>query len=210
MAAEANVLSDSSLLSRLDRALLPIERVTAMISGIAALSLIFLAAYSVGGRYLFDSPLKGYVDLIEWLMPLIAIMGVSYVQRGGGHVRMDILIGALKGRLLWALELLATVLILALMIGLVWGAWAHVERSFDFALAFWSRDSTMDISIPLWPSKIVVPIAFSVLCLRLILQIWGYSRALLLGLEHPAAVPLVQSVEEHALEEASRMDGSGP
>ena len=29
-------------------------------------------------------------------MPLIAFMGVAYVQRDGGHIRMDHLIGALR------------------------------------------------------------------------------------------------------------------
>ena len=84
MAGAATVLEDSSLLSRLDRALLPLERVMALLSGLAAFSLMFLAVYSVGGREFFESPLLGYVDLIESLMPLIAILGVSYVQRNGG------------------------------------------------------------------------------------------------------------------------------
>lgn len=121
MAGASTVLSDSSLLSRLDRALLPVERFMALLSGIAAFSLMFLAAYSVGGRKFFDAPLAGYVDYIEVLMPLIAIMGISYVQREGGHIRMDILIGNLHGRLLWLLEFITVLLVLVLMIALVWG-----------------------------------------------------------------------------------------
>ena len=45
MAGSAAVLEDSSLLSRLDRALLPVERFCALISGLAIFSLMFLAAY---------------------------------------------------------------------------------------------------------------------------------------------------------------------
>ncbi|MEO0634928.1 MAG: TRAP transporter small permease subunit, partial [Pseudomonadota bacterium] len=146
MASAATVLEDSSLLSRLDRALLPLERVMALLSGVAAFSLMFLAVYSVGGREFFESPLMGYVDLIEALMPLIAIMGVSYVQREGIHIRMDIIIGALRGRLLWLVELIMVLLILLLMIALVWGAWSHFDRSFDCARPLCSRDSSIDIS----------------------------------------------------------------
>ena len=98
MAGSAAVLEDSSLLSRLDRALLPVERFCALISGLAIFSLMFLAAYSVTGRKFFASPLAGYVDYIEAAMPVIAIMGVSYVQRDGTHIRMDMLVSALKGR----------------------------------------------------------------------------------------------------------------
>ena len=111
MAGPSTVLEDSSLLSRLDRALLPVESFMAFLSGLAAFSLMFLAAYSVTGREFFEKPLLGYVDLIEILMPLIAIMGVSYVQRDGGHIRMDIIIGATQGRLLWFRELISILLI---------------------------------------------------------------------------------------------------
>ena len=42
--------------------LVPVERFMALLSGLAAFSLMFLAAYSVTGREFFESPLLGYVD----------------------------------------------------------------------------------------------------------------------------------------------------
>ncbi|NCW52820.1 MAG: TRAP transporter small permease [Rhodobacteraceae bacterium] len=208
MAGSAAVLEDSSLLSRLDRALLRIERICALVSGVAIFSLMFLAAYSVTGRKFFSSPLLGYVDYIEAAMPIIAIMGISYVQRDGTHVRMDMLVSSLKGRLLWLFELFSIILILLLMVALTWGAWEHFERSFDCARPLCSRDSSIDISLPIWPSKLVVPVAFGVLVLRLCLQAVGYGRALVLGLENPVAVPLNISVAEQAKLEARALDGA--
>ncbi|WP_299736517.1 TRAP transporter small permease subunit [uncultured Roseobacter sp.] len=208
MAGSAAVLEDSSLLSRLDRALLPIEKFCALLSGVAIFSLMFLAAYSVTGRKFFASPMAGYVDYIEAAMPIIAIMGVSYVQRDGTHVRMDMLVSTLKGRVLWFFELVSVLLILVLIVALTWGAWDHFDRSFDCARPLCSRDSSIDIGLPIWPSKLVVPIAFAVLCLRLILQAWGYGRALILGLENPVAVPLNLSVAEQARLEAEALDGA--
>jgi len=208
MPASATVLEDSSLLSRLDRMLLPVERALAFVSGLAAFSLMFLAAYSVAGREFFESPLPGYVDFIEALMPIIAILGVSYVQRDGVHIRMDILIGQLSGRLLWIIELLMVILIFGLVLALLWGSWSHFDRSFDCARPFCSRDSSIDIGLPIWPSKLIVPVAFFVLSLRLILQIWGYGRAAILGLERPVAIPLVQSAAEQAHAEAAQLEGA--
>ncbi|EPX78898.1 TRAP transporter small permease subunit [Litoreibacter arenae] len=208
MAGSAAVLEDSSLLSRLDRALLPLERFFALQSGLAVFSLMFLAAYSVTGRKFFNMPLSGYVDYIEAAMPLIAFMGVSYVQRSGGHIRMDILIAALKGRALWLFELVSVLLILLLIVGLIWGSWAHFDRSFDMSKPLWSRDSSIDIGLPIWPSKLLVPVAFSVLALRLILQAWGYARAFVLGLENPVAVPLILTVAEQARLEADALEGA--
>lgn len=208
MAGSAAVLEDSSLLSRLDRALLPLERFAALLSGLAIFSLMFLAAYSVTGRKFFASPMLGYVDYIEAAMPIIAIMGISYVQRDGTHIRMDMLVSALKGRALWFFELLSVLLILILMLALTWGAWEHFDRSFDCARPLCSRDSSIDVGIPIWPSKLVVPFAFAVLVLRLLLQAWGYGRALILGLESPVAVPLNLTIEEQARLEADALEGA--
>lgn len=207
MANSAAVLEDGSLISKCDRLLRPVERVMALVSGVAIFSLMFLAVYYVSSRKL-GFPTKGYVDIIEVMMPLIAIMGVSYVQRDGTHIRMDMLVGALRGRALWLFELISVLLILVLALGLAYGAYAHFDRSFDCTLPLCSRDSTTDIYLPVWPSKLIVPIAFAVLVLRLLIQTWGYGRALVLGLEAPPAVPLNLSVAEQARLEARSLEGA--
>ena len=209
MAGQVAIIEDSSLLSRLDLLLLKLERLCAFISGLTIFSLMFLAVYSVSGRKFFNAPLPGYVDYIEAALPIIAIMGVSYVQRDGSHIRMDIFVSLLKGRALWLFELISVLLILVLILYLTWGAWLHFDRSFDCSRPFCSRDSSIDIGLPTWPSKLVVPFAFTVLSLRLILQSFGYSRALILGLKKPSAVPLVLSASEQAKIETEAIDRAG-
>ncbi len=207
MAGAASVLIDDSALSRVDRALFRVEGWLALVSGLAVFALVLLAVVSVSGRNFFNRPLSGYVDWIEIAMPLIAFMGVSYTQREGGHIRMDILVGKLRGRALWLAELITTSVILLIMLVLVYGSWSHFDRSFDFGSPWWSRDSTMDIAIPLWPAKLLAPIAFSVLCVRLMLQIWGYTRALISGTATPVAVPLVEDAATQAAREAATVSG---
>ncbi len=207
MAGHATVLEDGSLLSRLDLRLQKLERFFALLSGLAVFALMVLAVVSVGGRNALNSPLPGYVDWIEQAMPLIAFLGVSFVQREGGHIRMDILIARLHGRALWLFELTSVLLILILMMALVWGSWAHFDRSFDFGAPLWSRDSSIDIGIPIWPAKLLAPLAFSVLCLRLVLQVWGYGRAFVMGLDRPVAVPLIQDAAAQAAAEAEQLEG---
>jgi TRAP-type C4-dicarboxylate transport system permease small subunit len=203
MATASLVLTDDSLLSRIDQALLRVERVFALVSGLAVFALMILAVVSVSGRNAFNNPLPGYVDWIEQAMPLIAFMGISFVMREGGHIRMDILVGRLRGRLLYIVELITTIAILVLMVLLVWGTWAHFARSFDFAAPMWSRDSSMDIALPIWPAKLLAPVAFFVLCLRLLLQIWAYGRAIRTGTA--IAVPLIADAAKQARMEAEQL-----
>ena len=202
MAGNSAVLSDDTMLSRLDRGLARIEAFLALLSGLAVFALMLLAVWSVGGRNFMGQPLRGYVDWIEQAMPLIAFMAISYTQRTGGHIRMDILVGMLRGRALWLAEFITTLAILILMLFLLYGSWAHFDRSFDITKPLWSSDSTIDIRLPLWPAKLLAPVAFGVLCVRLVLQLWGYGRAIVEGGDRPVAVPLIESAAEIAAREA--------
>ena len=201
------MLEDHSRLSRLDRQLFKLESLLILIGGLAVFSLMLLAVWSVGGRNIMGQPLSGYIDWIEQVMPLIAFLGIAYTQRTGGHIRMDMLIGKLRGRALWFAELLSVVLMLLLVLTLLYGSYFHFDRSFDFSSPLWSRDSSMDIALPLWPAKLLVPLALSVLSLRLILQVWGYWIALKNNAEHPVAVPLIEDAATQAANEAETVSG---
>lgn len=207
MALAASVHADDTRLSRLDRALYRVESALAVLAGIAVFGLMLMAVVSVGGRNFFNQPIPGYVDWIEQAMPLIAFMGLSCVQRDGGHIRMDLLVGRLRGRTLWAAEFVTTLAVLILTILLVWGSWAHFERSFDLDAPMWSRDSSMDIGLPLWPAKLLAPVAFSVLALRLALQLWAYGRAVIRGGDRPVAVPIPEDTATLARREAEQVSG---
>ena len=198
MAGASLVLTDGSLLSKLDQRLYRIERILCLISGLAVFSLVILAVISVAGRNFFNQPLPGYVDWIEQAMPLIAFLGISYTQRDGGHIRMDMFVGALKGRALNLVEFATTFAALVLIGLLIWGSWSHFGRSFDFGAPLWSRDSSMDIAIPLWPAKLLVPVAFSILALRLTIQLVSYGGAFLRNDSKPVAVPLILDAAEVA------------
>lgn len=205
MAGASLVLSDDSRLSQIDRTLYRVEGWLALVSGLAVFSLMMLAVVSVAGRNGFNQPLPGYVDWIQQAMPLIAFMGISYTQRDGGHIRMDMLVGALKGRPLYLAEMITTLAVLLLMVLMVWGTYAHFARSFDFGSPMWSRDSSMDIALPLWPAKLLAPVAFSVLCLRLVLQVYAYGLAFVRNDTHPIAVPLVANAATQAAMEAEHV-----
>ena len=207
MAGSSSVLTDGSRLSRIDRALFRVETAMALVGGIAVFCLMLLAVFSVGGRNFFNQPLRGYVDWIEQAMPFIALLGVAYCHRLGGHIRMDIVVSRLQGRALWFFELISTLCVLVLMVLLLWGSWAHFQRSFDFGRPLWSADSTMDIGLPIWPAKLVVPVAFAVLCLRLMVHVVGYCRALASGTDRPVAVPLIEDAATQAAHEAESVSG---
>ena len=63
----------------------------------------------------------------------------------------------------------------------------------------------MDIAIPLWPAKLLAPIAFSVICLRLLLQLFAYGRAVIRNDAQPVGVPMIADAATQAALEAEHV-----
>ena len=200
MSASHNVKTDDSTLSRLDQRLFRLEEWLNLTSGLVILGVMFIAVGNIIGRYL-GFPVPGYIDWMEQSVPAIAILGISYCQRLGGHIRMDIVIGKLKGRWLWFAELLSTLLMLLITMALIYGSFDHASRAIRLG------DSTVDINLPTWPAKILFPIVFTILALRLILQLVAYLRAIRTVAEVPVAVPLLEDAATQAKREAETVSG---
>jgi TRAP-type C4-dicarboxylate transport system permease small subunit len=201
MAGSHTVLEDQSALSKVDLLLLKLEKLLTLAGGVVIFLLVFLATTNVLGRWVFDLPISGYIDWVEQAMAFMAFLGIAYTQREGGHIRMDMLVGNIRGRPLWFTELLSTVLMLGVTLVLIYGSYLHFLRAFEIG------DSSLDINLPTWPAKLVVPVALSVLALRFMLQIWGYIRALKEGGDQPVSVPLIEDAASVAAAEAKSLMG---
>ena len=201
MSSSKRVLEDDSYLSKIDRLFLRLETVLTLVGGIVIFLLVFLATANVLGRWIFTLPVSGYIDWVEQAMAFFAFLGIAYTQREGGHIRMDMLVGKIQGRSLWVTELISVILMLIVTLVLIYGSFLHFLRAYQIG------DSSMDINLPIWPAKLVVPVALSILALRLILQIWAYSRAVINGSDSPVAVPLIEDAAAVAAAEAGSLMG---
>lgn len=186
---------------RFDGWLAHVENAFNLIAAGSILALMLLAVLQVAGRLLFNMPIPGFIDITEQAMAIFAFAGVAYCQRVGGHIRMEIVLGKLSGRTLYICEMLGVILIAFTVALLVWGSWYHFDRSWAIG------DSTMDIRLPTWPSKLVIPVALSLLFLRLMLQTYGYARLVADPSREPIAVPLIEDVEDHAKHEIDEAFG---
>ena len=196
MSASSMVHEDNSLLSRADRLYFKLESLFNLMGGIVIFMIVLLAVANILGRKLLNMPVSGYIDWTEQAMAFFAFLGIAYCQRQGGHIRMDIVVGSLRGRVLWFFECVSTFFMLVMTLILVYGSYGHFLR------AWTNGDSSFDIELPTWPAKLIVPIALSLLSLRLLLQLWGYMRALKNNSSHPVAVPMIVDIATQAAQEA--------
>ena len=184
-----------AVLRRVDAFVTTIENAFNLVAGILIFALMALGVVQIVLRTIFAAPLLGYIDIVELSMVGFAVLAIAYVQRVGGHVRMELLIQKLKGRYLWAAELLGTALAIFIVSVLIPYSYAHFQRAFEFG------DSTIDLELATWPAKLIVPVALSLLVIRLCIQFFGYLRLLLDPSLQQIAVPALKRPEEVAAEE---------
>lgn len=187
--------ADAPALSAFDRRLGQVETGFNLFAAFAIFALMLLGVWQVLGRTLFNAPVRGYIDFVELSVSTFAFLGIAYCQRLGGHVRMEMLLKPMRGRLLWSTEIFGTLVALAVVAVLIWYGWAHFLRAYQLG------DSTIDAELPVWPSKLAVPVAFALLWLRLLVQLAGYLRLAIDPRRLPVAVTTVHTPEELAAQE---------
>ena len=182
------------LLRWADRALSHVEDSLNIIAALSIFFLMFVGVAQIVGRTVFDFAIYGYIDWIEQASSLFAFLGIAYAQRLGSHIGMDLTMNWQPSNR-WKLELFGVVVTFAIITVLIYASFTNFVRAYSIG------DSTMDIKLPTWPAKLMVPFALSILWLRLVLQIWGYLRMITHPGAAPVAVPKLVTIETQVRDE---------
>ncbi len=197
---QGDPVGGGGVLGTLDRAWSVIED---LLNVIAALT-IFVVMLATTAQIFFriaGHPVPGYLEASEQAIAVFAFLGAAYGQRLGAHIRMELVVGAAQGRLRWMMELFTTILAL-FVVGLL------IPYSYNFFYdAFTIGDSTVDYEIPTWPSKLLVPIAFSIWFVRLAIEFFGFLRLVINPDLEPVGVPIIKSAADVAKEEMTETFG---
>jgi len=194
-----------SLPGKADSFMQPFENAANFVAAIAIFMLMVLGTTQIILRTVFNSPIAGYIDMVELSMAGMAFLGAAYCQRLGAHIRMEMLVAKLRGRSRWALEIVGTLVAIFIVAVLVYYSWGHFLRAYQLG------DSTIDAEYPVWPSKLLVPIAFAFWLIRLLIQLAGSIRLFRDPSLTPAGVAVVHdtaTVAQEEIEEAFGEDAS--
>jgi C4-dicarboxylate transporter DctQ subunit len=172
-----------------------------LLAATAIFFLMLVGVLQIVGRTVFGIAIYGYIDYIEQASAIFAFLGIAYCQRLGAHIRMDLLLRGVSKRTVWVMEGIAVLVALVIVTLLI-------DSSFQNFLRAWRLgDSTMDIKLPVWPSKLAVPFALSVLWLRIVIQLVDYARLVRHPEAEPIAVPRLETIEEQAKAEIEESAG---
>lgn len=146
--------------------------------GLAGAGALVLAAMmvmtfaDVVGRYAFNRPIVGIVEMTEMCMGLIVFLGLTFTTRAGGHIAVDIVTSRLPAGWRRRLELvahLASTLIVALM---SWQLWRMAADTVSDNLL------TQVWELPVYPVAYVMAAASTLVVVPLVMQALRSLRAL--------------------------------
>lgn len=200
MPADGHAQPTPSFLRRADAIQSHLEDGLNLIAALAVFFLMFVGVAQIVGRTVFDFAIYGYIDWIEQASTLFAFLGIAYAQRLGSHIGMDLTMGW-RPSLRWKIELFGVVVAIGIISVLIFASFTNFQRAWSIG------DSTMDIKLPTWPAKLIVPLALGVLWLRLALQICGYLRMIAHPDAEPVAVPKLITIETQVQDEIAEVLG---
>jgi TRAP-type C4-dicarboxylate transport system permease small subunit len=111
-------------------------------------------------------------EISENIIYLLTLMSAPWLLRQGQHIRVDILLRALPGRMAWLLEWVGDILGLACSLYFVWYGWAVLAASY--------RSGAITIKTlitPEWWMLAPLPVAFLLLAIEFLFRMHRLAGA---------------------------------
>ncbi len=159
---------------------------SALSGAISALGLLALAAtigYEVAARYLFNAPTSWVSEVGGYLLVAIVFLGLAAAQRGGSHIRVELLLDHLPPRAALELQHIANWIGVVFVIFCAWQSAAFTAGEYVNGTRSWGLLST-----PQWIPQLPMAIGFSLFALALVAD--GYRLRTRFGASAQRIAPI--------------------
>lgn len=127
------------------RVIKTVNRALHYVAGALIIGVMAFTVYNVIGRWLFNAPLRGTVELTEIAMIGIVYLGLAYAQHQNNHIAVNLLYQRLGRTARLVLDVFTTALSMLVLALVAW-------RLYDYAAVLESGGrTTASRGIPLYP-----------------------------------------------------------
>ena len=141
-----------------------INLVLAFICGALVFLYMFLVGTNITGRYLFNKPIDGTLEIGQLVLASVIFFSLAYTQQEDAHIRVTAVLKTLPQR--WQDRFETAILAIGFLI-MILMAW----RALPFAMeSFRMREVHMSVDVPIWPTKFIFFIGWSILGLQFLLE----------------------------------------
>lgn len=115
-------------------------------------------------RYIFNSPILGSYEIVEYMMALLIPFGVVYCAHTKGHVAVDILFDRFPKRFQGILSVLTSLAVLVFFVLIAWQNILFIVESYA------QKITSGVLYIPTYPFVTSLAVGFVALCLVLLMD----------------------------------------
>jgi TRAP-type C4-dicarboxylate transport system permease small subunit len=142
------------------------------------LLMIFITV-GVIGRYVFNAPITGDVEIVEFAMVLLIMFGVAYTQAEDAHISVKLFVDRLSPKSQLIFDVF-NYLMVAAILGLI--SWQSLDQA---VYSFQTMDTSDILDIPLFYFRFMVPLGFIAFTLEAIIKLLRTIKLISEGAEPP-------------------------
>ncbi|MDZ7853873.1 MAG: TRAP transporter small permease [Halomonas sp.] len=102
------------------------------VAGATLFGMMLLTTVDVGGRYFFNAPILGTVELTQLMLAALVFLSLPVVCWRQEHVSVDLLDAVFPSRLIWVREVIINLLVTVALWAMAERVWALAERAFSW------------------------------------------------------------------------------
>jgi TRAP-type C4-dicarboxylate transport system permease small subunit len=153
-------------MEKFERGIDQIRKVFSHGAMIALFGMMILGTADVVGRYLFNRPITGTLEIFTILLPVLTLFSLADTQSIDGHLTAGVIdFFHLKSETRTKIRFGVLVLVFCLFLLILWRG---VGGSM---LTLRSHRTISNIEVPLWIPQLVAPLGALVMCLVLVVQV---------------------------------------
>ena len=138
------------IINKCYRVIKPLGNIVSSIGIVLLAAMMFLTAADVLMRYLFNKPIVGSYELIQYMMATAIAMGLAYCAIEKGHVTIDVLLSRLPRRTCAIINSVTGLLSLLIAALITWQSCVYIVKLQQSQLV------TQVLLIPVYPFVVIV------------------------------------------------------
>lgn len=143
----------------MDKIILPVKKIFLALSAICLALMMFLTALDVGLRYIFNSPIPGALELVEYMMALIVPFALTITAFKKAHIGVELVMDHFPKRFRTCVACVTNLTVFALYGLITWQSFLFIFQQHDSGM------TSAVLLIPQYPFVASLTVAFALLSL---------------------------------------------
>jgi TRAP-type C4-dicarboxylate transport system permease small subunit len=153
-----------ALTAGIEKVVTPIKTLFNVLSGIALALMMFLTAADVGLRYIFNSPISGGLELVEYLMAVIVPFALTVTAFDRAHIGVDLIMERFSRKIRAYVGCVTNLMTFVLYALITWQSFLSIGEQYDSGM------TSSVLLIPVYPFVASLTAAFALLSLITLLH----------------------------------------